>query len=61
MFSKQELSCCICRRKIEIVCGTGFWSKGVCSMECMDEKNWRETLSILNHSYKERERKNGKK
>lgn len=31
----------------------------VCSMECLKEIQWRETLSIMNKEYKEREKENG--
>lgn len=53
LFSKQAYTCCMCERKTERTCIDGaYWEKGVCGRACLAEKQWRQTLSILNKPYR---------
>lgn len=53
LFSKQEYVCCMCSTKTERTVNEGaFFKEGVCGMRCLKEKQWRETLSIMNSPYK---------
>ncbi|OGM09292.1 hypothetical protein A2Z67_05115 [Candidatus Woesebacteria bacterium RBG_13_36_22] len=52
MWSKQELYCNVCGHKmlVEIPNQMGRNCK-VCSSKCLDEFQWRETLSIMGKPY----------
>jgi len=65
MFSKQRIFCNACGKEFsEIfsrVIGRQF---KVCSMECMDEIEWRDALSIMGEPYRPQntlEKKDGNK
>lgn len=52
IYSKQKVFCNCCGKQLEIefisLIGRNF---KCCSMECLKEMNWRETLSILGRPY----------
>lgn len=54
IFGVMELYCCVCRQPIDGMKSYGS-SKRVCSKECCEELNWRETLAIMNRPYHPRE------
>jgi hypothetical protein len=58
MYSKQVVYCNCCGRKLEIelpkMMGNLF---RCCSIECIQEMNWRETLSIMGKEYRPPEKK----
>lgn len=56
LFSAQRLMCCICGRGFETTCNTMHWLRGVCSMRCFYEKEWRYTLSLMGKLYRRDER-----
>ena len=54
IFGVMEIFCCICKTPIDGMKSYGS-SKRVCSKECADELNWRETLAIMNKPYRRKE------
>ena len=57
LYSKQKIFCNICGKELLIeypnVIGRNC---KVCSMDCLHEFKWRETLSIMNHEYSTRQK-----
>ncbi len=58
MFSKQDFFCCICAMPFKGRAGPQFngidvggLEEGVCSTDCLREKGWRRTLSIMGSDY----------
>ena len=55
IYSKQVIYCNACGKKMEEeipkVIGGCFSGFKVCTLECMREIQWRETLSIMNRPY----------
>ena len=53
LFSTQELYCCICGQlfRANISNHMGYFKEACCSKPCLDEKSWRETLSIMGKAY----------
>ncbi len=55
--SPQAFYCTMCGRETERTCMDGrFWERGVCSMRCFYEKDWRGVLSLLGKPYRPDER-----
>lgn len=49
-----KLFCCICGKEFECSVGSsvhGYFKQACCTRECLDEKQWRETLSIMGKEY----------
>ncbi len=43
----------MCGRLTERTCNDGnYWIKGICSMRCYFEKEWRGVLSVMNKPYR---------
>jgi hypothetical protein len=53
IFSKQKFYCATCGSEIKSISRGIFWTP-VCGPECLDEFQWRNTLSICGEEYKER-------
>lgn len=57
MFGDMNLSCCICGVAFSATVrnsfcgGKGHFYEAVCTKACLDEKKWRETLSIMGKEY----------
>ncbi len=57
MMSDMNLFCCICGKPFKATVrnafcnGKGHFSEACCSRTCLDEKQWRETLSIMGNDY----------
>jgi hypothetical protein len=53
LWSKQFLFCNICGKEFEIEIPRSLGKNcKVCTIECLEEYKWRETLSIMGKSYK---------
>jgi hypothetical protein len=58
--SKQHLVCCICATSFRSTVRntiSGYFKEAACSRACLDEKQWRETLSIMGKDYYPRDKK----
>jgi len=54
IWGKVELFCCVCGVKFECSVGStvkGYFQQACCTRECLQEKDWRYTLSVLGKAY----------
>lgn len=55
LYSKQKFFCNCCGKELFVTCcdllGGKYLGYKVCSMECVREIQWRDTLSIMNKEY----------
>ncbi len=57
LYSKQKLFCNTCGKEMFVEIPRDFNGR-FCSLECCKEFKWRETLSIMNSEYYERDKNN---
>ncbi len=62
-WGNMELFCCICGKKFTCTVRNttkGYFNQAACSRECLDEKDWRYTLSVMGKEYYPDPRKEAK-